>query len=512
MTWNSNFITSLDNPSKSIEFLLRFIGNSNDYFLGSGDNYSTHSLVSIGNANVVIDNARITPLRWSLNFGGFTIQLVGDLRILKNSSLRRGTIAELYMRRNRNIAQRVAIGQLRSVNGVRNVWTLEFGDLISALSARFSTKVGELQFYYNAGSKTTVTSNFNFSSSNQLHLSDITKFEKDSNFDGIAFVTNNSGNSVYYRWSSKTTTSAPAGYLTITSTGHWPSTTTIGTLNTGNEVVNIVRLQGRPDQVFARTLMSTGNATQGQFDDYPQSYGAGINWNPNLINSNDMDLWYNTVWKTATDNYHIQHLISAPESSGIRSLLNVFLQIGMWPVLRQGMISWRVCQDPSQAASTTISSRITDNHIINIISHEIYSTQQSVIFGKSSITTSSSGGVIATTSRNVSNVQALPANDEITRDNRLIYRIDAPAQSAKATIDIGRMSNWDLNTFETLTLAVQEKFAGLVAGDIVMISSNYIYGFNEASGKTYRAKKGMILGNRWLPSQSQCILTIGVIL
>ena len=108
-------------------------------------------------------------------------------------------------------------------------------------------------------------------------------------------------------------------------------------------------------------------------------------------------------------------------------------------------------------------------------------------------------------------MQALPANDEISRDNKLIYRIDTPAQSAKAVLDLARMAPWDQYTYEELVLAVHERFAGLVAGDIVAITSGYIYGFKEATGKTYLGRRGMILGVRWLPNRSRCILSIGVL-
>jgi len=108
-------------------------------------------------------------------------------------------------------------------------------------------------------------------------------------------------------------------------------------------------------------------------------------------------------------------------------------------------------------------------------------------------------------------VQALPANDEISRDNKLIYRIDTPTQSGKATVDLARMAPWDQYTYEELTLIVKEKFAGLVAGDIIAITSSYIYGFNEATGKTYLGRRAMILGVRWLPNRSRCILSIGVL-
>lgn len=513
MSWGSAFVASLDSPSKSIEYAIRFIGHSNDYFLGSARTIGNGGMISLGAAQVTIDNARVTPQRWSVNFGGFTVEIVGDLRPISTSAFRKGAIAELFMSRNRGQPERVAIGQLRSLSGGRGVWRLEFGDLISAMTSRLSTKAEELSFYYNAGTTTTVATNFNFSSSNQLQLADISSFEKDVNFDGMAFVTDAHGNTAYYTWSSKVTTSAPAGYLVITSTGSWPtpSTAAIATLQAGDKVMAVTRLQGRPDEVFARTLMSTGNATQGSFDDFPQAWGVGINFSPSLINSQDMNLWYNNVWTTATDNHHIQLVISSPQDSGIRNLINSTLELGMWPVFRQGRISWRVCQDPESAVAVSIAESIRDRDIIQIESHSIYSPSQSVVYGKSSILTSNSSGIQSTQSLSVTNVRALPANNEIERDNRFIYRIDAPVQSSKASKDLGRMSAWDLYTYEELSLAVSERFAGLVAGDIVAITSSMIYGYKEAAGKTYLSRRGMILGNRWLPNQSRCILTIGVI-
>ena len=144
MSWGSAFLSSLDAPSKSIEYALRFIPSTNDYFLGAGSTITTSSLINIGAASVTIDNARVTPQRWSVNFGGFTIQINGDLRPIDTSSFRKGMIAELFMRRNRQQPERIAIGQLRSLTGGRGVWRLEFGDFISAMTTRLSTKADQL--------------------------------------------------------------------------------------------------------------------------------------------------------------------------------------------------------------------------------------------------------------------------------------------------------------------------------------------------------------------------------
>ena len=387
------------------------------------------------------------------------------------------------------------------------------------MTTRVSTKADQLSFYYNAGTETTVTSGhaFSFGSApaNRLYLDDITAFEKDLNYDGMIFVDDGSGGTSYYRWNTPVTTAAPAGYLTITNTGQWPATANLNTLPPGAKVTSLVRLQARADYIFARTVMSTGNAftsspTQGWADDYPKSWGSGINWNPDIIDKINMDQWY-LAWKTTSGTHECQLVIEKNQDSGIRHLLNSFLQIGMWPVFRQGRISWRVCQDPEKACANLPITAIRETDIIAIESHAMYSPSQPVVYSNSTVVYSSSAGVKSKYTQNLSNVKALPANNAIERDNSLIYRIDSPVQSSKATVDGSRMSAWDLYTDEELTLAVQERFAGLVAGDIVAITSSLIYGFNDPVGKTYQSKRGMVLGNRWLPNQSRCILTIGII-
>tara|TARA_R110000824_G_scaffold19663_6_gene75684 strand:+ start:6967 stop:8493 length:1527 start_codon:yes stop_codon:yes gene_type:complete len=508
MSWSSSFINSLSSPSKSVEYALRFIGYSNDYFIGSAKTIRNSGMINIGSAEVVIDNARITPQIWSVNFGGFSIQINGDLRPLDTSAFRKGAIAELHMRRDRKFPELIAIGQLRSLSGGRGVWNLEFGGLISALTSRLSTKKNELSFFYNAGKTALVTTNFNYSSDTRLYLSDITIFERDTNYYGLISVTDSSGVSANYKWSTKTTTIAPAGYLQITHTLVWPSMTDLKVLAINDVVVSVARLNGRPDFIFNRMLMSTGNATQGPFDDYPKSWGAGINFDPSLINSQSMSYYYD-AWKTTSGSFEVQLLFSEPATSGIRSVINSFLSMGMFPVLCQGRIDWRVAQDPANAFR--IDAKITDKDIYSIESHQIYSTSQPVVFGKSSILTSTAGGTKNTASKETSNVRGLPAKNENLRDHRYLYRIDSPAQSAKATVDLGRLNVWDLNTYEELVISCSERFAGLAAGDIVAITSSYIYGFNEGSGKSYLSKRAMILGIRWRPSASRCIITLGIV-
>jgi len=508
MGWSQQFIDTLDSGSKQIHYALNFLAPSNDYNLSQGAFVGMNTEIAIGAADVTIDSAQITPQRWSINFGGFTVTINGDLRPLNGgSSFKRGAVAELIMIRD-GIRNRVSIGQLRNITGGRGVWRLDFVDFLTMMQTRLTSKFTEVNFWYNAGKQAETTASFNFSSSTRLYLDDITHFEKETGQNGMIFVEDAThGDTDYWTWSSKTTTTAPAGYLTIASTGNYPSTAAHDHLHVGDKVTSLARLRGRPDYVFARLVMSTGKGTQGVFDDYPQSWGLGVNWNPNLFNLQNLNAYYAQNWATSTGTHEIELLIN--EGGNIAVFLDAVLKMGMWPVWRQNELSWRVCQDPNKATFFAVVDHITDRDIVSIDSHELYASSQSAVYERSTIQIYDGG--IGTRSNASTTVRSLPADAEILRDLALVYRIDNPNQKIKADLDNARLHGWDSKPFEQLELTVTEKHCLLCAGDIIEISSNYIYGLQSAIGSTYSNRRAMILGVRWNPSQSTVNLSIGIL-
>tara|TARA_R110001592_G_scaffold28104_5_gene103739 strand:- start:103 stop:1638 length:1536 start_codon:yes stop_codon:yes gene_type:complete len=509
MAWSQQFIDSLDRKAKVISYVLKFLPPSKDYSLSFGDQHSLTTEIKIASADVTIDTVQITPQRWSVNFGGFSIVLNGDLRPVLNTSLRKGAVAELLMVRD-GIRNRVSIGQLRNIVGGRGVWRLEFVDFLTMMQSRLTNKTSESAFWRNAGKKAKVTTNYNFSSDPNLYLDDITIFEKQTGQNGMIFVTDSVHNaSDYWTWSSKTTTTGSAGYLTIASTGNYPSTASHSDLHINDKVTSIVRLRGRPDYVFARLVMSTGAGTQGVFDDYPESWGMGVEWYPSLFDVQSLNAYYAKAWTTSSGIHEIELLIM--QSGGINTFLDAVLKMGMWPVWRQNELSWRVCQNPNQASWMTVIDNITDRDIVSIDSHALYSPSQSATYSVSTINTyNSTTSLNQDVSFSGNSIAVLPASSVITRDLRLIYRVDSPIQPTQATADLTRMRRWDAEPFEELSLTVTEKHCLLTAGDIVQISSMYIYGLREGSGDTYNQRRAMVLGVRWNPSKSTVNLTLGV--
>jgi hypothetical protein len=512
MAWTQSFTDSLDKPAKVISYVLKFLASSKDYNLSpNADQISMSTEIALANADVTIDSVQITPQRWSVNFGGFTVTVAGDLRPLMDFP-RRGAVAELHMIRN-GLRNRVCIGQLRGITGGRGVWRLEFADFLTLMQTRLTSKATESQFWHYAGKTAKVTQNFNMSSSANLYVDDITIFEKETGQNGIIKIEHlSTGGIDYYTWSSKTSTSGTAGYLTIAATGKYPSTGSITVLAINDVVTSLARLRGRPDYVFARLVMSTGDGTQGAFDDYPASWALGVKFNPNLFNLQNLNKYYNVAWATSSGTHEIELIIEEP--GNITNFLNAVLNMGMWPVWDQNQLSWRVCQNPNKANWFTVRDHITDRDIISIDSHTLYSPTQSAVYSRSTIRTyNNTTGLVQDVSSSGNSIPILPTSTELSRDLRLVYRVDSPIQPTQATTDLSRLRRWDAEPYEELNLTVTEKHCRLTAGDIVEISSIYIYGLREGQagfGGTYSNRRAMILGVRWNPAQSNVNLSIGV--
>ena len=71
-------------------------------------------------------------------------------------------------------------------------------------------------------------------------------------------------------------------------------------------------------------------------------------------------------------------------------------------------------------------------------------------------------------------------------------------------------SRCEAGQYEELTIEVTEKHAVLCAGDIVEISSNYIYGIRENTASNYSHRRAMVLSVRWSPSRSRCSLSLAI--
>ena len=105
---------------------------------------------------------------------------------------------------------------------------------------------------------------------------------------------------------------------------------------------------------------------------------------------------------------------------------------------------------------------------------------------------------------------SLPAQKEIYRTGVFIYSPDE-TRSDLADGDLDRMKNWDHWTWEKITLVLSMRKSHLVAGDIVEITSRYLYGLQEGYGQTYYNKRAMVIGSSFDLSQRRCIIEFAII-
>ncbi len=501
MGWTQAFRETLEARSVTVEYQLRFFKLAPSTFQQTTGRIQEIGRIAISEEEIEITGVSVVPQNWGVTFGGFTINLTGDIRPIRAGPLRKGNIASLFMSRNGLSFERVCLGQLRSISGVRGRWTLEFVDVLTMLYQRQSNENLLSQFYFNAGNSTTVSSNFNFGSSPNLSVANLAIFEKDSLYDGMIKVT--SGGTTDY-W----TYQLSGSHLVIQTTGNYPSTGTLTTLSIGDTVTNLARLYGRPDKILHRTLASIrGDGTEGTYDTYPTSYAVFVKWASNIFDQMNAGYWYlKVLLPSSTVDLRFDILYEAPVSEGIRSLLDKYALFGIWPVWRHNSLSIRSCQNLFR--SPVIAQIITDEHIIEILSHQIYSSnQQTVYFKQSYAFRNASTSISIETTQNAS--LTIPASSEIRRDYSNILARDANANTA-ANSTASRMVNFDFYTFEEIELLVTERSATLVAGDVIMLTSSFIYGFGEAQGKTYQGKPAMVIGTVWRPKQRSVILNLAV--
>lgn len=501
MSWTAAFKQTLDAPSCTVAYSLRFFRLPVTSITQTSRQLTEVGRLAITEAEIQIQGVSVIPQNWGVTFGGFTIELSGDLRPISSGALRKGNVASLYMSRNNQQPERVCIGQLRSISGVRGIWTLEFVDILTMLYARVSNMLDRSQYYHNAGQQTTVSSSFNIGVSPNLFVADVSKFEKDSAEHGIIKITSG-GVTDFWTYSS-----IGANYLVIATTGNYPGTGTLTTASASDVVVNCARTKGRPDHILHRTLMSiNGDGTEGTYDTYPSSYNVNVRWGAEVWDVADANFWYQNVLKIGATDLKLDIIHQEPATEGIRGLTDNLALLGIWPVWRQNQMSLRSVEEFSGAPNIAI--RITDRDIIEILNHDIYSLNQQVVYAKHTYEyRNASAGVIHP--QDQATTETLPVGLNITRDVSSIVE-----RTSSAAVIVGdalrRTKQFDFNTYEELTLQVTERAAILCAGDIIMVTSSLIYGFSEAIGKTYRGRKAMVMGTIWRPKARHVILTLAV--
>ena len=99
MSWDLEFVGSLNSSSLFVKYRLEFIGVLN----ALGEPFSVsedQGIIQIARGSIRITGSRVIPQRWSVSFGGFSLQLTGDIRSIL-PKMRKGQLAVLQCSINR---------------------------------------------------------------------------------------------------------------------------------------------------------------------------------------------------------------------------------------------------------------------------------------------------------------------------------------------------------------------------------------------------------------------------
>ena len=73
------------------------------------------------------------------------------------------------------------------------------------------------------------------------------------------------------------------------------------------------------------------------------------------------------------------------------------------------------------------------------------------------------------------------------------------------------MQAWDSFPYERLSLRVHLRHCGLVAGDIVTLSSDLLYGVDEPANWTYDRRNCMVVGSSFDFASRSCMLDLAML-
>ena len=520
MSWSEEFISSLSERSLSVEYRLEFLRFG--YHVGkrvvinSSGNYS----LKIDRASVQINGTRIIPQRWSVTFGSFSLNVVGDIRQL-TSKARKGQLAILSCRfTGQGQFQRLAIGSLSTLEGFRGRYTLTFKDLLSALTNSLDARAGtafsdsdppHFSLFYKEGRTTQVRSNYTVGDSS-LQVDTDAIFNRKTGSRGLVKCTD-SANNVFFLFFTGTGANTLTG---ITQTTHPGGTAS--NLVVGDTVQAVAWLEGLPFDIFGSIVTSTGTGTNGNLDFFPLVWSIGGQISDSLWDYSDSSRQVRVIMRDDGGLYEWGYVIEQPLTNGIRFITDLAATLGQWPVFRMGKLSWRACTDPTgvQTQKTIIvAAKITDADIISIDRHDFYNPDTQTIYRTSRIKYNEAGsGVFSGGSYDGNMVKTLPAQKLIERDGSSLYLHDqsgADNRASMATMDLKRLRGWDLYNGEKFVVKVQLRFSYLVAGDIVELSSIYLSGAFDPPGQYFKNRRLMVSACDFNIGTQTCSLTLVMI-
>ena len=519
MGWSGAFNSGLRSQSITPIFRIRFLEIPGSLGTEKTINSTGSGRLKISENGVQIQGTSVTPQRWSVSFGSFAVRFVGDIREII-PWIRRGQLATLECKIGGSTWNRLNIGQVQSITGKRTNWTVQFRDFLATIQNTYRAEAGiktggvhvsEFQMFWDAGRSTTTTGWT--SGATTMNLASGSWFREPTSGSALARCFPNGGSDYFYV---KFTGHGSTSITGVASTSHPVGTTAEVNLISGDVVEYVPWLVGLPWSIMAKILTSTGVGTNGGNDKYPLSWSVGGGLTHGVFDEDDARLNRQVVKRSdGSSAYSWSFPVLVPWVNGINDYMSISTKVGQWAVQRQGCMTWRAATDPNgidMGYHPPIMGHIKDRDIQEIISHEIYSTSYNQIYANSKIKFDPSSTMTASRAYLNDQAPALPARYQISRDMSENYNPDVSGdhRDDMASGDLKRIKCWDFYPSEKLHLRLNLSFAGLCAGDVVEITSDFLYGMYMEPGQHYNRTRAMVLSCSYDFMRSQSVVSLGI--
>lgn len=494
MSWSAGFTAALGSDLYTPRFRLEIVQNATTSSPGGIATIEDSSITK-----VVEQKASLNPHTWQVGFGSMVIDF--DERASSLLYLApRGAYVEVYCRPVQTASyERIFIGQVAKVTGIRPGYQLTLVDVFAGLRTRAVTVPDELPLFKLAGNDGTLGSGGRTTTTAAWIYGDATMAVVDNTgfaFDGTlgAIKVEYSGGTEYVAIDAIGGGGVSFGTPTTRIFDGYPITAS--SIAAGATVTFLAYVEGNPFNVARRIFNSTGAGTNGTYDNLPVRWGFAL-----------LDSWWDhaetNLWRAQvqTDYGLDLEVFAEQQDDGISWLLDTLGQHAIFPVQAQGSLQLR-CAQPIWASwtqpgpsSTTLTAKThslaLDETLIELVtSHVIDSTKKSYAYGGIEIAGPStiepgSGQLVQSEDRSA--VTTLPLQRYDYQQQQHAYDQGSLTQGLILEEYRSRMRRLVYAVGEDVSVLGALPMAQLYAGDVTTLTHRKLRGRLEVGPSAYTA-------------------------
>lgn len=434
---------------------------------------------------VQIMGASLTPVTWESTIGGFSFSVV-DISGLRGDWVR-GSLIALKMgfsAKSVGAFDTIALGVLTNISRDAGgaSWTITCQDIVSALKSRHTLVTADLPLFTNAGTETTLANAYT-ATDTTVDLTSATGFEinTDGSGTGVVRITPNTGDDFYLTY-----TGISSNQLTgVSTTGQFG--TTAANASSGKAAIAVVYLSGHPLDIVRKVLTSTGLGTNGSFDTEDESWGFALP--EDLLDRADIQSHEDDVVKVASGSYTWSVLVEAAQDNGFSWLTELLRPAGLFLAQRQGELTVRAVQNTEDKAGKILFAnyQITDEDIIEVVSHEHYDGAVPNEYGEVLFTTAT--GTTTKNENSPATVATLPAQKSLTYSlATTVYDNETETRTEWAN----RMRLWALRVPERIVIRCHLRLMQAAVGDVTLLTTNQTVGRSGETSEGFSAHEVMV--------------------